>query len=75
MTPRLRAWMQMLAVPALVVDLIHAVQLNPAVVDLVTQHFVHAPIRPFAVRPHRRRKHDHPGTGVTDDLQVHVFVE
>src|SRR6185436_9088512 len=39
------------AVPALVMHLIHAVELDPAVVDLVAQHLVHAPVGHSACVP------------------------
>jgi hypothetical protein len=67
--------MQVLAVPTLVMHLVHAVELDPAVVDLVAQHLVHAPVGPLGVRPHGRRKHQHAGARVSDHLEVHVLVE
>ena len=61
-----------LVAPVLVMRLVEAEQLNPALVDVVLQYLVHPPVRPLRVGPHAGRERQHPGTGVADHLQGHL---
>jgi hypothetical protein len=69
------ARVDLLAIPALVVDRRHAKQPQAAAFDLVGQRADHAAVLILEERAHRARKHDHRRTVVAEDEELHVPVQ
>jgi hypothetical protein len=60
--------MQVVGVPALAVDLVETVQLDPATVEVLPEHLVHPPIRPLVVTAHGGGENQYPGARVSEHL-------
>jgi hypothetical protein len=73
--PRPVRWMQVASVPALGVDAVDAVQLEPPTLDILAEHRDHPSILPFVEPPHRCRENEDPRTGVPEDEKVHLAPE
>ena len=77
MSPGPGARVQLLAVPALLVHVVHAEQLNPSALQVLAQHAgtVHRAVCPLGVAAEGRGKHEDPRAGVTPHLERHVPAE
>ncbi len=73
--PRAGARMERLVVPALVMDLIDAVELDPAVLEVIPEHLVHPAVSPLVAVAHRRGEGEHSSARVAEDLDRHRPIE
>src|SRR5688500_20125802 len=75
MAPGAGPRMDGLVVPALVVDMVEAEQLDPAGIEVVGEHLVHAPVAPLVTAPQGGGEDQHPRAGVPEDLDGHLAAE
>src|SRR5205085_9617133 len=69
------AWCDILVVPALAVDAVDTVELEPAALDLVPQRAHHAAVFKLKESSLRCGKDDHRQASVAKDQQLHVASE
>src|SRR5438874_840369 len=65
-------WMLPLRIPALAVDTVDAVHLQPAARDVLGERPDHAAILPLEEPPHGRGEHEHASAFVAEDEQLHI---
>jgi len=62
-------------IPALGVYAVHAIHLNPAALQMLTQRPDHAPVLPLVELAERGGEDEHPRPGVAEDEEFHVALE
>ena len=72
MSPGAGSGVETLVVPAFVMDVVEAEQLDPSLFEMVGQDLVHVAVPPFVTAPQCGRKGQDPGTGVAEDFDVHL---
>src|SRR5664279_1870065 len=67
--------MRVLRVPALRIHAVHAIQLQPSLLEMLAERAHHAAIFPLVEAPHRCREDEHARARMPEDEQVHLLPE
>src|SRR4029077_5378587 len=75
MSPGPGCRMHLLRVPTLTIHTVDAIELQPALLEVMGERSDHPPVLPLVEPPHRRRKDHHARAGVAEDEQLHLAAE